>query len=50
LEAVVASIDLKTVAASIHLEAAAATMEVARLWETLPTTSRVVGLYENPVT
>jgi hypothetical protein len=39
------------VVASIHLEAAvAATSEAARLWETLSTTSQVVGLYENLVT
>jgi hypothetical protein len=42
---------LKAVAASIHLEAAAvATSEAARLRETLPTASRVVGPYENPIT
>jgi hypothetical protein len=45
----VASIHLKAVAASIQLEAAvAATSEAARLQETLPTASRVVGPYENP--
>jgi hypothetical protein len=42
---------LEAVAASIQLEAAvAATSEVARLWETLPTTSRVFGPYENSAT
>jgi hypothetical protein len=51
LEVVAASIHLKAVAASIHLEAAvAATSEAARLRETLPTASRVVGPYENPIT
>jgi hypothetical protein len=40
---------LEAVAASIQLEAAvAATSEVARLWETLPTASWVLGPYENP--
>jgi hypothetical protein len=43
LEAVAASIHLKAVAASIHKEATA-TSEAARLRETLPTTSWVVGL------
>jgi hypothetical protein len=42
---------LEAVAASIHLEAAVpAMLEAARLWETLPTTSRVLGPYENRVT
>jgi hypothetical protein len=51
LEAVVASIHLKAVIASIQLEATvAATSEVARLREILPTTSRVLGPYKNPVT
>jgi hypothetical protein len=51
LEAVAASIHLKVVAASIHLEAAAtATSEATGLRETLPTASRVVGPYENPIT
>jgi hypothetical protein len=51
MEAVVASIQPQVVAASIHLEAAvAATSEAAQLWETLPTTSQVLGPYENPVT
>jgi hypothetical protein len=50
LKVVVSSIHLKAVAASIHLEAAAATLEAALLWETLPTASRVVGPYENPIT
>jgi hypothetical protein len=47
----VASIQLEAVAASIQLEATvAATSEAARLWETLPTASRVFDPYENPVT
>jgi hypothetical protein len=51
VETVVANIHLKVVAASIQLEAAvASTLEAARLRETLPMTSRVLGLYENPVT
>ncbi len=42
---------LEAVTTSIQLEAAvAATSEAARLRETLPTASRVVGPYENPVT
>jgi hypothetical protein len=42
---------LETVAGSIQLEAAAAAMsEAAQLRETLPTTSRVLDPYENPVT
>jgi hypothetical protein len=42
---------LEAVTASIQLKAAAvATSEAARLWETLPTTSRVLGPFENPVT
>jgi hypothetical protein len=42
---------LEVVIASIHLEATVtATSKAARLWETLPTTSQVVGLCENPVT
>jgi hypothetical protein len=46
-----ASIQLEAVAASILLEAAvAATLEAVWLWETLPTTSQVLGLYENPAT
>jgi hypothetical protein len=49
LAAVVASIHLKAVVASIHLEVAA-TSEATGLWETLPTASRVVGPYENPIT
>jgi hypothetical protein len=41
---------LEAMVASIHLEAAVpAMLEVARLWETLPTTSRVLDPYENPV-
>jgi hypothetical protein len=49
---VVASIELEVVvAASIQLEAVVvATSEAAWLWEALPTASRVLGLYENPVT
>jgi hypothetical protein len=51
LEAVVASIHLKAVVANIQLEAmVTATSKATWLWETLPTTSRVVGPYENPVT
>jgi hypothetical protein len=52
LEAVVPSIYLEAAAAaSIQLKAlVAATSEATRLWETLPTASRVVGLCENPVT
>jgi hypothetical protein len=47
----VASIHLKAVAASIQLEAVVVAMsKVARLRETLPTASRVVGPFENPVT
>jgi hypothetical protein len=47
----VASIHLKAVAASIQLEAAvAATLEAARLRETLPIASRVLKPYENHVT
>jgi hypothetical protein len=49
--AAAASIQLKAVAANIQLESAVeATLETARLWETLPTASRVLGPYENPVT
>jgi hypothetical protein len=48
---VVASIHLEAVVASIHLEVmTVATSEAAQLRETLPTSSRVVGPYENPVT
>jgi hypothetical protein len=48
---VAASIHLKVVEASIQLEAVvAATSEAARLQETLPTASWVLGPYENPVT
>jgi hypothetical protein len=51
LETVAASMHLKTMVASIQLVAAmVATLEAARLWETLPTASRVLGPYENPVT
>jgi hypothetical protein len=43
------SIHLKAVETNIQLEAAvAATSEVARLWETLPIASWVLGPYENP--
>jgi hypothetical protein len=42
---------LEVVATSIHLEVAvAATLEAAQLRRTLPTTSRAVGPYENPIT
>jgi hypothetical protein len=42
---------LEAVVASIQLEAVvAATSEAAQLRETLPTSSRVFSLYENPVT
>ena len=41
---------LEAVVASIHLEAAATTSEAAWLQETLPMASRVLGLYENPIT
>jgi hypothetical protein len=49
---VVASIELEVVvAASIQLEAVVvATSEAAWLWEALPMASRVLDLYENPVT
>jgi hypothetical protein len=51
LETMATSVLLKVVAACIHLEAeVATTSEATRLWETLPTTSQVFGLYENPVT
>jgi hypothetical protein len=51
LEAVAVSIHLKAVVTSIQLEIAVAAMsEAARLWETLSTASRVMGLYENPIT
>jgi hypothetical protein len=51
LEAVAASIHLKVMAASIQLEVVVvATSEAARLRETLPMTSRVLGPYDNPVT
>jgi hypothetical protein len=47
----VASIHLKAVVATIQLEASvAATSEAARLRETLPMASWVLGPYENPVT
>jgi hypothetical protein len=52
LEAVVANIHLEAIAASyMQVEVTmAATSKVARLRETLPTASRVLDLYENPVT
>jgi hypothetical protein len=51
LEEVSASIHLKAVVASIKLEAAVVAMlEAARLWETLPTASQVVGPYVNSIT
>jgi hypothetical protein len=51
LEAVAVSFHLKAVVANIHLEVmVAATSEVARLRETLPTASWVVGPHENPAT
>jgi hypothetical protein len=51
LEVVAASIHLKAVAVSIQLKAAvAATSEAAQLREIVPTTSQVLGPYENPVT
>jgi hypothetical protein len=44
-------INLKAVAAGIQLEEAVeATLEAAQLRETLPTTSWMLGPYENPVT
>jgi hypothetical protein len=50
LEVVVASINLKAVAANIHLEAVMTPSKAARLRETLPTASRLVGPYENLIT
>jgi hypothetical protein len=51
LEAMMVSIHLKAVAASIQLEATVAAMsEATRLRETLPTTSWVLGPYEYLVT
>jgi hypothetical protein len=48
---VVASIHLKAVAVSMQLEVAvAATSEATWLRETLPTTSWLLGPYENPIT
>jgi hypothetical protein len=42
---------LEAVVASIQLEATVvATSEATQLWETLPTTSWVLELYEKPVT
>jgi hypothetical protein len=50
-EAVSTSIQLEAVVASIQLEAAVAAMsEAAWLQETLPTVSRVLDPYENPIT
>jgi hypothetical protein len=50
LEAVVARIHLEAVAASIQLETAVmATSKPSRLWETLPMTSQVLDLFENPI-
>jgi hypothetical protein len=50
LDAMPASIQLEAVAASIQLEVeGAATSETAQLQETLPTVSRVLDPYENPV-
>jgi hypothetical protein len=51
LEMVTPNIQLEAVAANIELEAVVAvTLEAARLQETLPTASRVLDPYENPVT
>jgi hypothetical protein len=51
LEAMAASFHLKAMVDSIYLDAtAAATSEAARLRETLPTASWVVGPYENTAT
>jgi hypothetical protein len=51
LEAVAVIIHLEAVAGSIQLEVAVATTsKSARLRETLPTASRVLDPYENPVT
>jgi hypothetical protein len=50
LEVVAGSIHLEVVAASIQLEVAVvATSKSIRLWETLPTASRVLDPNENPV-
>jgi hypothetical protein len=51
LEVVGANIQLEAMAVSIQLQVkVAVTSEAARLWETLPTTSRVLDSYENPIT
>jgi hypothetical protein len=51
LNAMAISIHLEEVAASIQLQAAVvATSKYTRLWETLPTTSRVLDPYKNTVT
>jgi hypothetical protein len=51
LEAVATNIDLETMAVSIQLEATVAAMsKSAQLQENLPTASRVLDPYENPVT
>jgi hypothetical protein len=49
LEAVATSIHMKVVAASIQLGAAVVAMRKLPR-ETLPTASRVLGPYENPIT
>jgi hypothetical protein len=50
LDAMPASIHLEAVAAIIQLEVeVVATSETAQLQETLPTVSRVLDSYENPV-
>jgi hypothetical protein len=51
LEAVAASIHLEAVVVNIQLEmVVVATSKSARLWETLPTASRVLDPFENLVT
>jgi hypothetical protein len=51
LDAMAISIHLEEVAASIQLQATAvATSKYTRLWETLPTTSRVLDPYKSTVT
>jgi hypothetical protein len=51
LEVMVTNIHLEVMVTSIQLqEAVVAMSKSARLWETLPTTSRVLDPYENPVT
>jgi hypothetical protein len=49
LETVVASIHIKAMAASIHLEVVAVATSEAALRETLLTASWVLGPYENPI-